>query len=84
MNGKTQSLTAFQVKQKTDVHKMANRLSYMLTGDRWLCQLDLAHFDGLIWPPLISSLLVRAGASPGGRRGGLDQRSLRVDDRVFV
>ena len=33
----------------------------------------MAHFDGLIWPPLITFVLVRAGATPGGRRGGRDQ-----------
>ena len=46
----------------------------LLLLSRWLCQLDLAHFDGLIWPPWFLSCWSGAGASPGGRRGGRDQR----------
>ena len=32
----------------------------------WLCQLDLAHFDGLIWPPSLPFLLVRPERRPNG------------------
>jgi hypothetical protein len=41
----------------------------------WLCQLHLAHFDALIWPPLVGCWLAgirprskRSPATPEGRR----------------
>ena len=29
---------------------------------RWLCQLDLAHFDGLIWPPVPFNISCKGSA----------------------
>jgi len=37
-------------------------------GSRWVCQLELAHFDAFIWPTLEANDLSGAGWSEALRR----------------
>jgi hypothetical protein len=52
--------------------------------EHWLCQLDLAHFDGLIWPPWLLPCWCRPERRPEGGAEAGTSASLRANKSIFV